>query len=306
MGEHTKVTQQTYGSVVATAWRNLDPARVDFVVRTSVEQGITHTPTLVVYQHVSRELDYSHLLRDPAAHLLPRWYREVLWQQEDVLRVLADLSEPAPRMTTVVRRLHEAGVRILAGTDTPNPFTVPGASLHEELHHLLEAGFTPEEAWVAATRWAGESLGEPKLGTLEEGAPADFLIFREDPSHELAALSTLEAVVAQGRLYRKEVLDQAIQRHRDYFEGWLYDQISMALARMTFRLLGWSSATRNNVGPSPGAPAAQQGAAAAEPQRVPIGPRYRLAANAGASSEPRRRCGSQLSGRSVRLDCDEP
>ena len=36
------------------------------------------------------------------------------------------------------------------------------------------AGFTPEEAWVAATRWAGESLGVPKLGTLDEGAPADF------------------------------------------------------------------------------------------------------------------------------------
>jgi hypothetical protein len=91
------------------------------------------------------------------------------------------------------------------------PSTIP----YEELRHLLEAAFTPEETWVAATRWAGESLGKPKLGRLEEGAPADFLIFREDPSHDLAALSTLEAVVAQGRLYRKEVLDGAIQRHRD-------------------------------------------------------------------------------------------
>ena len=218
-----------------------------------------------------------------------------MWQQEDALRILADLSEPAPRMTTVVRRLHEAGVRILAGTDTPNPFIVPGASLHEELHHLLEAGFTPEEAWVAATRWAGESLGEPKLGTLEEGAPADLLIFREDPSHDLAALSTLEAVVAQGRLYSKGVLDRAIQRHRDYSEGWFYDRVSMALARMFFWLLGIRGETRNNSGTSPGAPAAQQGAAAAEPQRVRIGPCYRLAANAGDSSEPRRRCGSLLS-----------
>ena len=136
------------------------------------------------------------------------------------------------RAAGLTRRLHDAGVRIHAGTDTPNPFVVPGASLHEELHNLLDAGFTPEEAWVAATRWAGESLGEPKLGTLQDGAPADFLIFREDPSHNLAALSTLEAVLAQGRLYPKKVLDRAIQRHRDYFEAWLYDQISMAIARM--------------------------------------------------------------------------
>jgi hypothetical protein len=41
--------------------------------------------------------------------------------------------------------------------------------------------------------------------------------------------------------------------------------------------------------------AAQQGAAAAEPQRASIGPWCRLASNMGASTEPRRRCGSQLS-----------
>jgi len=41
--------------------------------------------------------------------------------------------------------------------------------------------------------------------------------------------------------------------------------------------------------------AAQQSAAADEPQLVPIAPWYRLASNNGASSEPRRRCGSQLS-----------
>ena len=232
IADHTKVTWQTYGSVVATAWGDIDPARLDFVVRTSVEQGIAHTPTLIAYERFSREPDYPRLLADPKVHLLPRSYREVIWRQEDVLQVLADLSEPFPRMTTAIRHLHEAGVRILAGTDTPNPFLVPGASLHEELHNLADAGFTPEEAWVAATRWAGESLGEPKLGTLQDGAPADFLIFRQDPSHDLAALSTLEAVVARGRLYPKEVLDRALQQHRDYFEGWLYDQISMAMARM--------------------------------------------------------------------------
>jgi len=229
---NTKATMPAYSSAWATAWRDLDPVRVDFIVRTSLEEGIAHTPTLVAFKQASRLPDYQQLLGNPAVHLLPRFYREVIWQREDFLQNFARLGEAAPKMTNVVRRLHEAGVRIHAGTDTPNPFVVPGANLHEELHNLLDAGFTPEEAWVAATRWPGESLSEPKLGTLQEGAPADFLIFREDPSHNLAALSTLEAVVAQGRLYPKEVLDRAIQRHRDYFEAWLYDKISMAIARM--------------------------------------------------------------------------
>lgn len=84
---------------------------------------------------------------------------------------------------------------------------------------------------MAATRWAGETLGMYKLGTVQEGAPADFLFFREDPTRDLTALSTLEAVVAQGRLYPKAVLDAALARHRAHFNGWLYDQLSRAYAR---------------------------------------------------------------------------
>jgi len=216
----------------AAAWRVLDEARIHFIVRTSVEQGLFHTPTLVAWAQMGRLRDYLTLHDDPTARLLPRWYREVLWRpREASLPAFDDIGAAVPKMKTVVRRLYKAGVRIHAGSDTPNPFVVPGRSLHEELHHLVDAGLTPEEVWVAATRWAGETLGMPKLGTVQEGAPADFLLFREDPTRDLAALSTLEAIVAQGRLYPKVVLDAALARHRDHFNGWLYDRLSMVYAR---------------------------------------------------------------------------
>lgn len=69
-----------------------------------------------------------------------------------------------------------------------------------------------------------------KLGTCRRGH-GGFLLFREDLSRDLTALSTLEAVVAQGRLYPKAVLDAALARQRDYFNGWLYDRLSMVYAR---------------------------------------------------------------------------
>jgi len=216
----------------AAAWQSLDEARIDFIVRTSVEQGLFHTPTLVVWTQMGRLRDYPTLRDDPTAQLLPRWYREVFWRpREAALPAFDDIGAALPKMKTVVRRLYQAGVRIHTGSDTPNPFVVPGVSLHEELHLLVEAGLTPEEVWGAATRSAGETLGIAKLGTVQEGAPADFLLFREDPTHDLAALSTLEAVVVQGRLYPKAVLDAALARHRDYFNGWLYDRLSIAYAR---------------------------------------------------------------------------
>ena len=47
-----------------------------------------------------------------------------------------------------------------------NPFVVPGVAMHEELRNFVECGFTPEQAWEAATRENGESLPERGLGIL--------------------------------------------------------------------------------------------------------------------------------------------
>ena len=230
--QQSKKDRLSQFSTWAAAWRELDEARIDFIVRTSVEQGLFHTPTLVVWTKMGQSRNYLSLRDAPTTQLLPRWYREVLWHpQEDLLPAFDDIGQALPKMKIVVRRLYKAGVRIHVGSDTPNPFVVPGAGLHEELSLLVDAGLSPEEVWVAATRWAGETLGLAKLGTVQEGAPADFLLFREDPTRDLKALSTLEAVVTQGRLYPKSVLDAALARHRTHFNGWFYDRLSMAYAR---------------------------------------------------------------------------
>ena len=49
-----------------------------------------------------------------------------------------------------VRRLHAAGVVILAGSDAPNT-VAHGTGLHDELRHLVAAGLSPAEALAAAT-----------------------------------------------------------------------------------------------------------------------------------------------------------
>lgn len=72
----TKAERLTQWMAFVQAWRDLDEARIDFIIRTSVEQGLAHTPTHVTYVQAARMRDYPRLLDDPAAHLLPRWYRE--------------------------------------------------------------------------------------------------------------------------------------------------------------------------------------------------------------------------------------
>jgi imidazolonepropionase-like amidohydrolase len=219
-------------------WSTLSEREIDRYVFHSLRFGIVHTPTLVVFERAARLAQPEALSADPAARLLPRFYRELLWspgRNPLVLRLTPgdwrDLGRRFTGMQRVVRRLHESGVRILAGSDTLNPYVVPGASLQAELVHLAESGLGLEGAWAAATRHAGEALGVPGLGRLVEGAPADFAIYGEDPSRDPAAFATLRAVVARGRLYPRESLDAAAARRRRQLDGWLYSVPFRASAR---------------------------------------------------------------------------
>jgi imidazolonepropionase-like amidohydrolase len=220
-------------------WPALSEREIDHYVFHSLRFGIAHTPTLVVFARAARLEDTGALAADPAARLLPRFYRELLWnpgRNPLVLRLTPgdwrDLGTRLAGMQRVVRRLHESGVRVLAGSDTLNPYVVPGAGLQAELAHLADSGLGLEGAWIAATRHAGEALGVPGLGRLTEGAPADFAIYGADPSRDLGAFGSLQAVVARGRLYPKESLDAAAARQRGRLDDWLYSALFRASARL--------------------------------------------------------------------------
>lgn len=208
-------------------------------VESSRRSGILHTPTLVAFARGAQLLEPATLRADPVARLLPRYYRELLW--DPAVNPLVEWLEPDGfdvlparyrRMLEAVAELHAAGVPVLAGTDTMNPFVVPGASLQEELRHLAAAGIPPAEVLRIATSGAGERLGVARLGVLREGAPADFVLFREDPTRALPALATIEAVVADGRLYTREALDEAIRLQLEYFDGPVYSTLYRGLARL--------------------------------------------------------------------------
>jgi imidazolonepropionase-like amidohydrolase len=215
----------------------------DAAVRAYVERshriGLPHTPTLVAFARGAQLEDYEALLDDPAARLLPRHYRELLWNPDANPLVawlepegFGELPDRYDLMQRAVAELHARGVSVLPGTDTMNPFVVPGAALQEELHHLAGAGIAPAEVLEIATRRAGERLGLPGLGLLHLGAPADFVLFRDDPTRDLRALDSLEAVVADGRLYSRERLDEAIRRQLAYFDGPVYSTLYRAAARV--------------------------------------------------------------------------
>jgi adenine deaminase len=98
-----------------------------------------------------------------------------------------------------------------------------------------ESGLSAEEALAAATWVAGDSLGVEGLGRIEVGAPADLLVLREDPTRDLRALRTIEAVIADGRLYRIDELRAALAAQRRYLECPVVALPLRAVARAGFQ-----------------------------------------------------------------------
>jgi imidazolonepropionase-like amidohydrolase len=108
----------------------------------------------------------------------------------------------------LVRRLHEAGVKLLLGTDAGQAYTAPGFSIHEELQALVEAGLTPYEALRTGTTAAAEYLGLSKeWGVVTPGARADLVMLHRNPLDRIEHAATPVGVIVRGRWFDRPALD---------------------------------------------------------------------------------------------------
>ena len=111
-----------------------------------------------------------------------------------------------------VGALHDAGVRLAAGTDAAH---LPGA-IHLELEDLVAAGLTPLEAIAAATGGAARVLGaDEEIGTIAVGKHADLILLDGDPLQDIRDTRKISHVIRGGRVVDRAAL---IQRARDQID----------------------------------------------------------------------------------------
>jgi len=161
----------------------------------AVDAGVdilTHTPLDVPWSP-----EFIARLRDRDIPVIPTL---VMMEAIAAVRPGAHLAAAVE----TVRRLRDAGVRVLAGTDANSTPGAPaavafGTSLHRELHLLTTAGFTPAEALRAATHDTAEVFGLPGCGRLTPGTCADLILLDGDLSTRLAPLTHPRAQLIGGR-----------------------------------------------------------------------------------------------------------
>ncbi len=109
---------------------------------------------------------------------------------------------------SLVGALHRAGVGVLAGTDSPFGYVIPGFSLHQELEMLVLAGLSPGEALATATSSPAKLLGQlATRGTIEVGKVADLVLLTANPLEDIRNSRKIDSVVIAGTSLSRAELD---------------------------------------------------------------------------------------------------
>lgn len=107
-----------------------------------------------------------------------------------------------------LRRFVRAGGVVALGNDSGYLEGIEMGMPMREIHAMRDAGMTPMQIIVAATRDAAQACRQADLlGTLQPGKAADILVVEGDPLRDLDVLLDVLLVVHGGVIIRDEAAD---------------------------------------------------------------------------------------------------
>ncbi len=194
-----------------------EPVRINALAARVAASPVWVVPTVITDDRlVAPAASVERWARDPEAAAVDRGILNGYWRGT-VLRAAGRLSDADWRWVeqgranrlALILAFHRAGVKLMAGTDTPQPYVFPGVSLHDELANYVAAGLTPAQALALATREPARFLGQDRSwGTVEPGKRANLLLLNADPLADIAATRRIAGVVVGGRWMSRERLQQ--------------------------------------------------------------------------------------------------
>ena len=188
--------------------------------RTLVRNKTWVVPTLVAVRTIAQQREAAKSPQPWLAYLPPGLRKS--WAPDEIDKQISPevaqwyLAQFQNDMK-LARAMHAAGLQMMAGSDSLDPFNFPGPSLHEELKLLTEAGFTALQALQAATSKPAEFLSatsEGGWGTIEAGKAADLVLLDADPLADIGHTRKISAVILGGKFLARDDLDQMLAEAR--------------------------------------------------------------------------------------------
>ncbi len=197
---------------------DLNTAKLQSIIDSiSNVEHTNYSPTITVFNNIyqmllndsildSNSMGYMNpsIKKVDSKNQFNRWYNA---KQEDP-KVIDFIKNQHDFHITIVKKLHEAGVSIVCGTDAGIGVTLPGFSIHQELEFYKDAGLSNYEVMQTATVNASKTHSFlNSMGTVETGKIANLLILENNPLSDLSALKNPSYVFINGRKLDRAQLD---------------------------------------------------------------------------------------------------
>ncbi len=172
----------SWSPTMATAWRAFSPLRERF------------------------EAQERELFADPALAYIPPYFRQ---NAQAYFSGTADLDpelnatihDGYAKLKDFVRRFAQAGGKLQTGSD-PNS-GIPAVLVHQEMALFVEAGLTPMQSLLAATRNPAERRGRLQdFGVVAPGTFADLVVLDANPLDDITNTQKIAMVFQEGRAIR--------------------------------------------------------------------------------------------------------
>jgi imidazolonepropionase-like amidohydrolase len=155
---------------------NFDTPQAQSLFRLIAERGVFVSPTLAVFERQRGDKDTSDY------HV-----------------------NGFKKMEAFVGLASRAGAKIVVGSHSDVPHAKRGWAYQRELELLVESGLTPMQAIVAGTMENARYFRiSDRLGSVESGKLADFVLVEGDPSKNISDMRRIKRVMLNGIWQRAE------------------------------------------------------------------------------------------------------
>ncbi len=204
---------------------SLDEKALAHAIARTKEVGAWVVPTMALWEYLYGVVDAELLEAYPELKYMPpavveNWAGRTRRVQNSPNFDRDSAVELIEWRMHVLGALHEAGARILMGTDAPQVFSVPGFSLHRELERMVDAGMDPYAILMSGTANVGEYFSnEDVFGTVTPGSRADLLMVAANPLEDVKHLANPLGVMVRGQWLSRKMLDDGLTAIADRYSN---------------------------------------------------------------------------------------
>jgi imidazolonepropionase-like amidohydrolase len=186
---------------------NFDDSVSKAAIKFLADRKVVIDPTVGVYEMAYRNVKDDITKMEPAFYTLPLPLQTQFKNTGEDSATVARLKPMLESLRQIVKRLYDAGVPIVAGTD----MGFPGFSVDRELEIYVGAGLTPAQALKTATITPAQVMGlDKQTGSIATGKNADLIIVDGNPLHNISAVRKVKVVIKGGKVYSPTVLHKMV------------------------------------------------------------------------------------------------